>query len=98
MSKKIFVSFPQAGIPDSDAAFLNALGVAVSDVDPDNGIRMMMGSPCHGVMAEVQDVTDGQDVATALVGALLTTFDITAQAADEVDANGTRTELSVSDY
>jgi hypothetical protein len=96
--KVISVTFPRVGIPDSDAHFLERIGTTVSDIDPDNGIAPLMGSPCRGIIARVQDATDGQDVATAIVGALLTSFDIVAGAADEVDANGTRSELSVSDY
>lgn len=96
--KTVTVTFPKHGIPDSDAQFLERLGVAVSDVDPDNGIAMKMGSPTYACIAKVQDATDAQDVATAIVGALLSSFDITATAADEIDSAGVRTELSVSDY
>lgn len=95
MAKKIFVSFPQLGIPGTEAVFNEAIGDNIADAVAARPFCMFCRDQVGAVKINAEDADDRDDLAQAACQGV---YDVSGSMgpykAVEITGAGVRTELA----
>jgi len=93
--KNVYVSFPQVGVPGSEAEFLQPIAEELSAaLQGPKPFSMFYRDQVGAVRALIEDVDDSNAAALAVATGVSSVTRGTAFKAVEIDSAGTRTELA----